>query len=68
MNDESPVREVGSQIRVIVSNCGSVEGSVQEERSQYGYRNAFWSGTGLHRRTVVNQGARGDRVLITSLA
>lgn len=36
MNDESPMREVGSQIRDIVSNCGSVEGSVQEERSQYG--------------------------------
>lgn len=67
MNDESPMREVGSQIRDIVSNCGSVKGSVQQERKRYGYRSAFWSGTSLHRRTVVIQGARGDMVLITSL-
>lgn len=60
MNDQSPIQEVGSQIRDTVSNCGSVEGSVQEVRRQYGYGNAFWSGTGLHRRTDGNQGARGD--------
>lgn len=43
MNDESPMQEVGSQIRDIVSQVAALS-KVRSTKSagKYGYGNAFW--------------------------